>query len=160
MPKRKRATIPPLQVDLIPVLSCMFLLVPALLLAMEAANWASIPVSPPKFTHGGEATTDKPTPKLSVQVREDGFALSLDRCDGCGGEPEIVANDEAMNELRAAAARIKETYPKIDEVYLDAEGSISLQTLVETMDVLRGDSCSFASGEVGDCLFPRVVIDA
>ena len=58
MPKKKRATIPPLEVDLIPVLSCMFLLVPALLLAMEAANWASIPVSPPQFTTGAEHTDD------------------------------------------------------------------------------------------------------
>jgi biopolymer transport protein ExbD len=163
MPKKKRVTIPPLQVDLIPVLSCMFLLVPALLLAMEAANWASIPVSPPKFVQGPDGTPGEETPRLSVEVREDGFALSLSRCDGCGGPPEVVgrAEDDGFVGLREAAAGLKASYPAMEQVYLSAEASISLQVLVETMDALRGEHCSLGNpGERTDCLFPQVVIDA
>lgn len=164
MPKKKRATIPPLEVDLIPVLSCMFLLVPALLLAMEAANWASIPVSPPQFTTGAEHTDDTVVqPKLSIEVREDGFALSLGRCEGCGGPPEVVAREgeDGLDGLRTAAAALKADYPGIDNVYLSAEASIPLQTLVETMDALRGEQCSLAPDSTRDgCLFPGVVIDA
>ena len=164
MQKRKRVTIPPLEVDLIPVLSCMFLLVPALLLAMEAANWASIPVSPPRVTADpmtGPTDVDEPR-QLKVQVREDGFALSLGRCDGCEPEQVVALLGEAgLDGLRTAAASIKDAYPGLDTVALSAEASISLQTLVETMDVLRGDGCSLApDSDRQGCLFTGVVIDA
>ncbi len=162
--KKKRVTIPQLDVDLIPVLSCMFLLIPALLLAMEAANWSSIPVSPPKFTHGGESEQDTPQrPRLAVQVREDGFAVTIGRCDGCGGPPDVIGleGEDGLDGLRSAAEGIKAAYPLIESVSLSAEGTITLQTLVETMDVLRGSECSLLPGETGsNCLFPGVIIDA
>ena len=43
------------EADLIPVLNIMFLLIPALLLAMEVAKFSAITVSPPKFA----ATADE-----------------------------------------------------------------------------------------------------
>lgn len=158
--KKKRVTIPPLDVDLIPVLSCMFLLIPALLLAMEAANWSSIPVSPPKFANQGEH--ERPTheqPRLAVEVREDGFAVTLGR----GGLPAVVGleGEDGLDGLRSAAEGIKASYPSLENVYLSAEGTIPLQTLVETMDVLRGSTCSLLPGEdPSSCLFPGVIIDA
>jgi len=162
--KKKRVTIPQLDVDLIPVLSCMFLLIPALLLAMEAANWSSIPVSPPRSVAHGEPGQDTDElPHLAVQVREDGFAVSIGRCDGCGGPPDVVGleGEDGLDGLRSAAAGIKASYPSLETVSLSAEGTIPLQTLVETMDVLRGSECSLLPGEVGsNCLFPGVIIDA
>lgn len=162
--KKKRVTIPPLDVDLIPVLSCMFLLIPALLLAMEAASWSSIPVSPPQFTVAGEAGQDfDEQPHLAIEVREDGFALTLGRCDGCGGSPDLVGleGEDGLDSLRSAAADIKASYPSLENVHLTAEGTIRLQTLVETMDVLRGSRCSLLPGEdPSNCLFPGVIIDA
>ena len=164
--KKKRVTIPALDVDLIPVLSCMFLLIPALLLAMEAANWSSIPVSPPKFVSHQEPGPDDshPRPHLAVQVREDGFAVTVGRCRGCGdAAPDVVGleGEDGLDGLRSAAEDIKASYPLVDTVSLSAEGTISLQTLVETMDVLRGSECSFLAGETASsCLFPHVTIDA
>lgn len=164
MSKRKRVTIPPLEVDLIPVLSCMFLLIPALLLAMEAANWASIPVHPPRSVAAGapeDSDIDEPR-LLRVQVREDGFALSLGRCESC--EPEqIVARSGAdgLEGLRGAALSIKGAHPSLATVALSAEATVSLQALVEVMDVLRGDGCSLSpDSDRRSCLFPGVVIDA
>lgn len=162
--KKKRVTIPPLDVDLIPVLSCMFLLIPALLLAMEAANWSSIPVSPPKFvSHGEPERPMHERPHLAVEVREDGFAVTLGHCDGCGGPPAVVGleGEDGLDGLRSAAAGIKASYPSLEDVYLSAEGTIPLQTLVRTMDVLRGSTCSMLPGEDrSSCLFPGVIIDA
>ncbi|MCR9163320.1 MAG: ExbD/TolR family protein [Nannocystaceae bacterium] len=163
MPKKKRVTIPPLQVDLIPVLSCMFLLVPALLLAMEAANWASVPVSPPRFTQEalGQPSPDEPR-ALRVEVREDGYALSLGPCPTCAPD-QVVAlrGEDGLDGLREVARGIKASHPGVEQVYLSAEASISLQTLVETMDVLRGDTCSLAPDSTrAGCLFPGVVIGA
>lgn len=161
--KKKRVTIPSLDVDLIPVLSCMFLLIPALLLAMEAANWSSIPVSRPQFANGDQEHHEEPRPELAVQVREDGFALTLRRCQGCGGPPDVVGleGEDGLDALRSAAQNIKASYPSIESVSLSAEGTIRLETLVETMDVLRGSRCSLISGEESSgCLFPGVIIDA
>ncbi len=162
--KKKRVTLAPVDADLIPVLSCMFLLIPALLLAMEAANWSSIPVSPPKFVSGSEILSDSHRrTHLAVQVREDGFALTLGHCDGCGGPPALIGLEgkDGLDGLRAAAQGIKASYPSIERVYLSAEGTIRLQTLVETMDVLRGSQCSLLPGEdSSSCLFPGVIIDA
>ncbi len=164
--KKKRVTIPELDVDLIPVLSCMFLLIPALLLAMEAANWSSIPVSPPNFVAQGKPGPDSidERPHLAVEVREDGFAVTIGRCGGCGeGPPDVVGleGEDGLDGLRSAAEGIKASYPSIETVSLSAEGTIPLQTLVETMDVLRGSECSLLPGETGsNCLFPGVIIDA
>ncbi len=164
MPKKKRAKIPPLDVDLIPVLSCMFLLIPALLLAMEAANWASIPVAPPSHTASdAHATDSSDLPRLRIEVREDGFALWLGRCARCGEPPELVAHDgdDGLEGLRTAVGGVKASYPELDQVYLSAEATIPLQTLVETMDALRGDTCSLSpDADRRGCLFPRVVIDS
>lgn len=158
--KKKRVTIPPLDVDLIPVLSCMFLLIPALLLAMEAANWSSIPVSPPNFAASGEPDRrPHEQPHLAVEVREDGFAVTVGR----GGLPAVVGleGEDGLDALRSTAAGIKATYPLLEDVYLSAEGTVRLQTLVETMDVLRGSTCSLLPGEdPSSCLFPGVIIDA
>jgi biopolymer transport protein ExbD len=163
MPKKKRAQIPELEVDLIPVLSCMFLLIPALLLAMEAANWASVPVSPPRFTSDGHAADPNEHPRLRIEVREDGFAMWLGRCARCGEPPQLVAHEgeDGLDGLRAAAGGVKASYPKLESVHLSAEASISLQSLVETMDALRGETCSLSpDADRRGCLFPSVVIDS
>jgi len=160
--KKKRAIIPELEVDLIPVLSCMFLLVPALLLAMEAANWASVPVGPPRHVVEGPADHHRQEPHaLHVEVRDDGFVLSVG-CTGCA-EDEVVARagQDGYDGLRTAALEIKASYPTLDLVLLSAQGETRLQTLVETMDALRGERCSVSPDATREgCLFTGVVIDA
>ncbi len=156
-PKKRRA-IPPIEVDLIPVLSCMFLLVPALLLAMEAANWAVVPVSPPRTVAAGTASVDEPVATLSVEVRGDGFALSMRRA-GSQATPEVLPLDYGV--LAARAVAVKTAHPGVDEVRLSAEADVSLQSLVDTMDALRGRDCSLSVvGPESECLFWRVEIDA
>ncbi|MEM6290712.1 MAG: biopolymer transporter ExbD [Myxococcota bacterium] len=159
MPRpKKRRSIPPIEVDLIPVLSCMFLLVPALLLAMEAANWAVVPVSPPRTVSAGAANQAEPLQTLSVQVRGDGFALSMGRTEGQPAQEVLPLDYEALAE-RAIA--VKAAHPSVDQVRLSAEGDVSLQSLVDTMDALRGRDCSLSVvGPESECLFWRVEIDA
>ena len=82
MPKKKFEE-EDVQANLLPVMNIMFLLIPALLLAMEFASMASINVSPPKFS----STPSEPKPEeekkekplnLKVFVMEDGYRVSAD----------------------------------------------------------------------------------
>ena len=69
--------------NLLPVMNIMFLLIPALLMAMEFASMASINVSPPKFSSQPsepkpeEEKKEKPL-NLKVFIMEDGYRVSAD----------------------------------------------------------------------------------
>ena len=64
------------QADMLPVMNVMFLLIPALLLAMEFASMAQIPIQTPKFT-GLPSTTPPTAPKQQLEFKviigSDGF---------------------------------------------------------------------------------------
>jgi len=69
------------EANVLPVMNIMFLLIPALLLAMEVASMAAIAVSPPKFSAAPsdkkEQEKDKKKQlKLKVFIMEDGFRIS------------------------------------------------------------------------------------
>ncbi len=78
---RKNEEIAVEEANVLPVMNIMFLLIPALLLAMEVASMAAISVSPPKFSAAPsekkeEDKEDKKQLKLKVFVMEDGFRVS------------------------------------------------------------------------------------
>ena len=56
--RKKNAEEGEVEANLIPVMNVMFLLIPALLLAMEVARFAAINVSPPKFA-ASHCTTNR-----------------------------------------------------------------------------------------------------
>lgn len=69
------------EANVLPVMNIMFLLIPALLLAMEVASMAAIAVSPPKFSAAPsekkeEKKEEKKQLKLKVFIMEDGFRVS------------------------------------------------------------------------------------
>jgi len=143
----------------------MFLLVPALLLAMEAANWSAIAVSPPHLSSAGEETEPpQDVTNVKVMVRADGFVASVGRSGARARSERVVPNHAAeldYDGLAALAQELKQSDPRIEQVSLSAEGDIPLQSLVRTMDALRGESCSLAEGTPqGDCLLWRVEIEA
>ena len=78
---RKNEEIEVEEANVLPVMNIMFLLIPALLLAMEVASMAAISVSPPKFSAAPsekkeQDKEDKKQLKLKVFVMEDGFRVS------------------------------------------------------------------------------------
>lgn len=69
------------EANVLPVMNIMFLLIPALLLAMEVASMAAIAVSPPKFSAAPSEKKEqekekKKQLKLKVFVMEDGYRVS------------------------------------------------------------------------------------
>ena len=79
--KRSEGELEVEEANVLPVMNIMFLLIPALLLAMEVASMAAIVVSPPKFAAAPpkedqkkEEEKEKPL-KLKVFIMEEGFRL-------------------------------------------------------------------------------------
>jgi biopolymer transport protein ExbD len=81
MARKKNKEVPVEEANVLPVMNIMFLLIPALLLAMEVASMAAISVSPPKFSAAPsdkkeQEKKDEKQLKLKVFVMEDGFRVS------------------------------------------------------------------------------------
>jgi biopolymer transport protein ExbD len=158
------------EANLIPIMSCMFLLIPALLLAMEVAPFTSVPVQAPKFcdlADPAEQPTQEPL-RLRVVVRQDGFTArygsspeserSIDIPLGADGRHDYAA-------LEDRAAELKARFPEDAAVTVTAENSIEFSTLVQSLDALRGQECSLAGAFLGEsepagCYFWSVTVEA
>jgi len=189
MPRRLRSD-EPIQVgeaNVLPVMNIMFLLIPALLLAMEVASMAAVAISPPKFTDGPTTKTDPPTTdkelKLKVFIQSDGFRVSsAEQQQGAeagkavdSGAPTIpLAKPGAGAEdydrydyaaLEAMAVDLKAAYPHETIVRVSAENDVPAQVLINTLDAVRGLDCKLAGVGADDeipeaCLFYRPVVEA
>jgi len=159
------------EANLLPVMNVMFLLIPALLLAMEVAPFASVTVVPPKWSPVADKT-EKPTTedplRFNVAVREDGFSArygkspeserTIDIPLGTDGKHDFVA-------LEKRAAELKALFPEDSTVNITAESGIEYGTLVRSLDALRGTECSLAGALMGEevppeCYFWSVVVES
>jgi biopolymer transport protein ExbD len=175
------------EANLIPIMNVMFLLIPALLLAMEVARFAAINVSPPKFAAQSQEKEKKKEEKplnLKIFIMEDGYRVSASG-QQAGAEAGKSADSNAPTiplrkpgapleeydrydypALEAKAAEYKRLFPHETVVTISAENSIPLQALVETMDALRGGNCKLLTAvsnneEVPDeCLFWQPIVEA
>ena len=169
MARKRREASSSMDSALLPIMNIMLLMIPALLLAMEVARLAAIAVVPPRVGPGVESdTTTPPEAPLRVFVAEDGFVVAVGEAPGeriplanptaAPGQPE--GYDFAA--LEARARRIKDVHPT-GHLQLDAEGSIPLQTLVATMDSLRGSDCRLSELRADEapgpeCLYTDVTV--
>lgn len=173
--------------DLLPVLNIMFLLIPALLLAMEFASMASINVSPPKFSNTPsepkpeEKKEDKPL-NLKVFVMEEGYRVSADgQQEGAeagkatdskaptiplakAGAPLTDYDRYDYAALEASAQKYKSLFPKDTIVTISAESKVPMQAIIYTMDALAGRSCKIGKALKGeaipdDCYFWQPVVE-
>jgi biopolymer transport protein ExbD len=158
------------EANLLPVMNVMFLLIPALLLAMEVAPFSSVTVVPPKFSQLAEPS-EKPTNeplRFKVTVREDGFSArygsspeserSIDIPLGTDGKHDYAALEKRAEELKAL-------FPEDSVVNITAENGIEYGTIVRSLDALRGSECSLAGAFMGEsvpaeCYFWTVVVES
>ncbi len=154
------------ETSLLPVMNIMLLMIPALLLAMEVARMGAIPVRPPSFADGGpvQSPTDPLPLELRVFIGEDGFEVG----STAGEPPERIgfaagaAHDYAALEAAARRRHLSGVYVPV--VRVDADGSISMSTLVSTLDALRGSECHLAGVAAGEdappqCLFWSAIVE-
>ena len=176
------------EANVLPVMNIMFLLIPALLLAMEVASMAAIAVSPPKFSAAPskekpEEPKEKPL-KLKVFIMEDGFRVSAaDQQEGAAAgqsadsqkptiplaKPGAPLDDFERYDYSALEAKAKEykaTAPHETVVTISAENTIPMQVLVSTMDAMRGTDCKLIGAIEGgeevppECMFYQPIVEA
>ena len=159
------------EANLLPVMNVMFLLIPALLLAMEVAPFASVPVQSPRFSSLTSAPSSDPPQellRLRVVVREDGFSARYGSSPESERKIDIPLGADGKHDFKALegrAAELKALFPEDPVVNLTAENGIEYGTLVRSMDALRGSECSLAGAFMGEtvppeCYFWSVVVES
>lgn len=185
--RRKKMEEGEVEANLIPVLNVMFLLIPALLLAMEVARFAAVHVTPPKFAAQADEKKEKEDKEkplnLKVFILEDGYRVSAQgQQQGADAGKSADSNKPTIPlkkpgtkledfdrydyaALEAEAARYKQLFSHETVVTVSAENSIPMQVLINTMDSLRGSDCKLLKAYAGEevpkeCLFWQAIVEA
>lgn len=185
--RRKKMDEAEVEANLIPVMNVMFLLIPALLLAMEVARFAAVNVSPPKFAAQADQKKEKEDKEkplnLKVFIMDDGYRVSASgQQQGAeagksadSGKPTIpLAKAGApiddfdrydYAKLEAEAAKYKSLFAHETVVTVSAENSVPMQVLINTMDALRGSECKLLKAMSGEevppeCYFWQTIVEA
>lgn len=162
--KRSQELVTAVPADLLPIMNIMFLLIPALLVAMEFAQMATIVVAPPNLCGGCSERSTPPARPIDfrVEIRTDGFKPMTDGA----GLGELIPLRDGAHDFAALGERtrtLKQSHPDEVRVTVAAESEVKMQTLVQTIDTLRGDQCRLAGmakgeGPSADCLFWQATI--
>ena len=185
--RKKKIAEEEVEANLIPIMNIMFLLIPALLLAMEVASFAAVNVSPPKFAaQADQKKEDKKNEEplnLKVFIMEDGYRVSASgQQQGAEAGKSADSNKPTIPlaksgaplddfdrydyaALEAQAKKYKQLFPHETVVTLSAENSIPMQALVSTMDALRGSDCRLLKAMKGEevppeCYFWQPIVEA
>jgi hypothetical protein len=187
MPK-KREEFKAEEANVLPVMNIMFLMIPALLLAMEVASLAAIAVSPPKFAAAPsdkkeeEKKEEKPL-QFKVFILEDGFRVTTaaqqegaeagKAQDSSGPSIPLAKPGADMTDfdrydyvgLEAKAKELKAKSKHETVVTISAENSIPMAVLIKTMDAVRGSDCKLLMVKEDEplpeeCMFYQPIIEA
>jgi biopolymer transport protein ExbD len=186
--KRKAAEEAEVKANMLPVMNIMFLLIPALLMAMEFASMAAINVSPPKFAAAADQKKqeDKKEEKpldLKVFIMADGYRVTASgQQEGADAGKSADSNRPTIGlakpgselddyerydyaALEAKAKEYKGLFPNDVTVKISAEPDIPMQALIGTMDALAGTECKIGKYYKGEdpppeCFFWQPIVEA
>jgi len=163
------------ELNLIPIMNLVTILIPFLIMAAQFVQLAVIDSTLPAIgpPQAPEETPDKPPLKLSLAITGNGITiLGADAvlypagapplAEGearsptipCGGGRCRRATDYNWMDLTRELSKIKDMYPDEQNVILVPDGDIEYEVLVRTMDASRDDKLTGGSRD----LFPFVVI--
>jgi hypothetical protein len=154
---------------------------------MEVARFAAVNVTPPKFAAQADKEKEKePDEKplnLKVFIMEDGYRVSAQgQQQGAEAGKSADSNkptiplakpgtplddfdryDYAKRE--AEAAKYTSLFAHATVVTISAENSIPMQSLINTMDALRGSDCHLLKAMAGEevppeCYFWQAIVEA
>lgn len=160
------------EANVLPVMNIMFLLIPALLLAMEVASMAAIQVSPPKFV---DRAVNAPTPpqrepfRFKVTIQSDGIAAEVngqapgaDLATGEAGRGRIARKDGELDlvALTQLARDLKSEHGEETIVSVTAEKDVPYREIIAAMDALRGPECSLRDPAREGCLFWQPIVES
>jgi hypothetical protein len=187
MKAKKRGTAAE-ELNLVPIMNLVTILIPFLLMAAQFVSYAVIDSTLPAIgppVEAEEEPDEKPL-NLSVMITDEGFTVSgnhpelenegggdegeekgatlectIPGCDYSGGMGPEEAYD--VRGLRDLLGRIKDDKPEEKNVILVPEPDLDYEVLVMAMDATREDPDAGGTDEAdvgcnGRCLFPFVVI--
>jgi biopolymer transport protein TolR len=159
--------------DLVPIMNLVTILIPFLLMASSFVSLAVIDSTLPAIGAPPPEVTDPDEEKLnlSVIITDEGFTIAgADAVLGGTAEGEETGptvpckklgcpSPEAydVKELTKILGQIKDRFPDEENVILVPESSVSYESLILTMDASRSDPSTKVDGKPRD-LFPYVVI--
>ena len=161
------------ELDLVPIMNLVTILIPFLLMASSFVSLAVIDSTLPAIGAPTEPSDDQEeTLSLSIAVTDEGFtvmgsdaALKSDAEEGedkgptipCKqlGCPSVEAYD--TKELTRLLGELKDRWPDEENVILVPESDIPYDVLILTMDATRNDPSNTTGGKARE-LFPYVVI--
>ncbi len=159
------------EVNLVPIMNLVTILIPFLLMAIQFVSLAvidsTLPAIGPPSTE--QADEDEKPLNLSVIISDEGYTVAGAEAvlppagEGDGptvpctepGCPDADAYDR--DELRRLLNLIKDEYPNDETVILVPEPRVQYEVLVTTMDATRDDPETKVDGKPR-LLFPAVVI--
>jgi biopolymer transport protein ExbD len=158
------------ELDLVPIMNMVTILIPFLLLSVQFVSIAVIDSTLPAIGKPAEPTNEEPEEKLnlSVAITDKGYTImgasgvlgnpkgegATVPCvrDGCPG-----AEAYDTKKLTEMLGQIKDEYPDEENVILVPESSIPYEVLIATMDSTREDPDTKVAEKARE-LFPYVVI--
>lgn len=158
--------------DLVPIMNLVTILIPFLLMASSFVTLAAIDSTLPAI---GEpqppSETEEDKLSLSIAITDEGWTLlGADSVLGARGEGEDrgptvpclkpgcpTPDSYDVKQLQTTLGQIKDRYPDEENVILVPESSISYEVLIVTMDASREDPSVKEQGKPRT-LFPFVVI--
>ena len=169
--KRSSQTFEPLEVNVLPMMNLMVVLIPLLLSTATSIKLGVIELNLPQAIGGPATTADVPTEverslDLTVSITSEGFYISSAGAILQGTEaqgPTIPKTAEGEYDYEALSKKLFEVKQRIvarnqdtKKIILQAEADIGYQILVSTMDASRSITIDAVSSE----LFPVVSISA
>lgn len=155
--KRRVVEVP--DVDLVPVLNVVSIIIPFLLMGASFLRVAALPGTIPADAPI-EATGDDPA--IRVDVDPDGFVLFAASDALPGGRQALPCRagctrpeDWEVAGLRAALARLHDAHPSVTTIVVSPAPELDFERVIQAMDAVR--SRPLADGSLGP-LFPDVVL--
>ncbi len=176
----KRRAMQEQELDLIPIMNLVTILIPFLIMAAQFVNLAVIDstlpaIGPPQPV---EEEPEKPPLNLSLAITDEGVTvLGADAVLHPDGAPEVAEGEERpptvacasggtctgvddydWKELQRVLGLIKDEYPDDENVILVPDNALRYEVIVKAMDVSRTDPDNKGPDGKSRTLFPYVVI--
>jgi len=171
----KHRTIEEQELNLVPIMNLVTMLIPFLLFSAQFIEYAIIDSTLPAISNDpgpGPVTPPTETLTLMVIISEKGFTITgaeavLDPEDtvtgpiiACKGGQCTSPDRFDFKQLTKRLARVKDRYPKHEDLVLIPAPWIPYEVIVLTMDATREDRDQRDAEQRARLLFPNVVIAA
>ncbi|MBN2800127.1 MAG: biopolymer transporter ExbD [Deltaproteobacteria bacterium] len=159
-------------VDLVPIMNLVTILIPFLLMSVQFISLAVIDSTLPAMGSPTEApeNADKPL-NLSVMITDQGYTVAGSSAvipkagEGAEAGPTVPCTEPGcprpesydIKELRRILNDVKDEFPREENIILVPESRVQYEVLVITMDATRDDPERKEDGKAR-LLFPYVVI--